>query len=397
MKRILPVLFSVAVILLVLGILNTGCKKVDRGVDSGGSEKDTTVVSVETEDSSTVYNIYIENSGSMKGFFSGKISSDLEILIKDYYDRMTSENVVEGDTVTLNYINTGKEDSKLGVKEYLSTAKSKCTAKYTKIDDILEMAMSNASEKTVNIVISDFAFDSNQGSCQTAQSSIEKLFTIELKSNPGLTVAILKYEAGFNGIYYPGGIQCKQDLPVYFWIFGAADRVKKVLDLNVKQAAENSVLLQLSSETPFELSADNKRAIEKNELVVKGLLKERNGDAYKFSVIADLSKTILSEDSIMSVNSYSVNSSTSSKYSIESIEKNGYKYTFVIVTDRPSPGELSLAYDLSLPLWVEDSDYSGNGIPPYGKTYGIKYLIEGVYDAYHNKTTSYFTIKINLK
>ena len=346
---------------------------------------------------STIYNIFIENSGSMKGYFSGRCTSDLETIINDYYDRLTSENTVEGDVITLNYINTKKEDSKLSIKDYLTTAKSKCTESYTKIDDILEMAMKNAKGNTVNIVISDYCFESDKGNYQTAQSKITKLFTNKLNTNSNLSVAILKYEAWFDGNYYPGGIYCKRELPVYFWIFGEANRVKKVLALHVKKETESSLLLQASKELSYGLDSKNKRAIKGSDIIVKHLDKERHGNLYKFNVKVNMSDIILSEKDLKTITNYTLTSSTASQYHITSITNQGNVYTFEISTDRPAPGSLSIQYNLVLPQWVDGSNHPGGGIPPKGKTTGIRYLIEGVYDAYNNKANSYFIISLNLK
>jgi len=402
MKRTLLIISLTSLLLLLLGSLSFGsCGRPDSSQKGGRCGRDTTKIdSVSapiSKDMRTTYNIFIENSGSMKGFFSGKSQSDLETIINDYYDRLTSEDKVAGDTITLNYINTKKVDSKKSIENYLSSAKDSCTASYTKIDNILEMAMENANGGSVNVVISDYCFESDKGNYRTAQSRITKLFTNKLSMNNNLSVAILKYEVGFDGNYFPGRIPCKRDLPVYFWIFGDANRVKKVLDLHVKETPESIFLLQASKDMPYELSAKKMRAVDGSEIVVKNLVKDRHGDEYKFNVKVDLSDVILSENELKKIANYSLTSSSSSEYNIASITNENDIYTFEISTKKPSPGSLGIKFNLFLPQWVKDSSHEGAGIPPQGKTTGIKYLIEGVYDAYHNNANSYFTISLNLK
>ena len=87
----------------------------------------------------------------------------------------------------------------------------------------------------------------------------------------------------------------------------------------------------------------------------------------------------------------------SKRYYLSSIKNEGDEYTFEIKTSKPSPGTLTIKYNLDLPKWVEESNFEGAGLPKPGTTSGIKYLIGGVYDAYINKSDSYFTISINLK
>ena len=403
MRKSLSVCFVGSIILLLLGTFSFGSCRPDNKSGGGGCSRDSvpsTPPVVECKTPST-YNFFIENSGSMKGYFSGNRSSELETIIQDYYDRLTSENVIEGDTITLNYINTEKINFEEGIKSYLSTAKSKCTDKYSKIDDILSMAMQDAKDDVVNIVISDYCFETDNGNYETAQSGINKIFTQQLDKNNNLSIAILKYDANFDGQYFPPGvnvgIRCSQNMPVYFWIFGDANRVKKVLALHVNKQPLKRLLLQSSMSPSYSINASNKRAIDKNDIIVKHLKKDRHENAYKFEVIVDLSKSILNEQELKAKENYSLTSSSASRYSISSIEKNGNDYKFIISTDKPAPGSLTIKYDLRTPQWVEESNFEGSGIPDNGKTAGIKYLIGGVFDAYYNKANSYFSFTINLK
>lgn len=400
MRRSIHFILIGSTFLLLLGIFSFGsCGRPDGNNNGGGCTRQDSITtqSKSAVDTPTKYNFFIENSGSMAGYFSGNRSSDLETIIQDYYDRLVSENEVAGDTITLNYINTQKVNFKGEIESYLSTAKAKCTEKYTKIDDILSMSMQNAKNDVVNIVISDYCFESNNGNYATAQSRIKRIFAQQLNNNSNMSVAILKYDAGFNGKYFPGGIACNKNMPVYFWIFGDANKVKKVLALSVKKQPLKRLLLQSSMSPKFSLHASSARAIAGNDIIVKELKKERHEEAYKFEVTVDLSKSILNELELKSIGNYSLISSTASTYSISSIKNEGDKYTFEIKTSKPSPGSLTIKYDLDLPQWVEESNFEGAGLPKSGTTSGIKYLIGGVYDAYINKSDSYFTISINLK
>ena len=60
-------------------------------------------------------------------------------------------------------------------------------------------------------------------------------------------------------------------------------------------------------------------------------------------------------------------------------------------TDKPAPGVVSIVYvQPELPEWVEKSNFTGTGIPKDSTTLGVKYLIGGVYDAYHNLSNKLF-------
>ena len=77
MKRTLLIISLTSLVLLLLGALSFGsCGRPDGGKNRGGGcSTDTTTVDNTTNnpkvDKSTKYNILIENSGSMKGYFSG--------------------------------------------------------------------------------------------------------------------------------------------------------------------------------------------------------------------------------------------------------------------------------------------------------------------------------------
>ena len=110
-----------------------------------------------------------------------------------------------------------------------------------------------------------------------------------------------------------------------------------------------------------------------------------------------MSNLVLSNEELLDKDNYSLNS----EYEIVDItNKSESIYVFRISTSKPTPGKnIRLSYGMSeLPEWVLKSNYEGNGIPSDSTTLGVKYLIEGVYDAYNNrKNNSYFTIEIVLK
>ena len=165
-KTILPkILLTTA---LTVGLLSCECCK--------RPPKEESVKEPELQISQIV-NFYVENSGSMKGFFSG--NSRIKDIIKDYYDRI-DDSKADGDTITLSFVNTDIENFPGDIKEFLLNCQSKCNASYTKIDEILRMAMDGINDSTINIVISDYSFESDNSSLPMAMSGITGLFAKEL-------------------------------------------------------------------------------------------------------------------------------------------------------------------------------------------------------------------------
>lgn len=353
-----------------------------------------------------IVNIYVENSGSMKGYFSG--NSQIKDIIKDYYDRI-NDSQSEGDTITLNYINTQIENSSEEIKGYLMDCQNKCTAAYTKIDEILSMAMKDINDSTVNIVISDYCFVSNNSSFPMAMSGITGLFSKRLKTNSNLSVAIIKYMSDFNGRFFPGGITIKKPMPFYLWIFGNEKQVKKIVNAPIKTPNCGILILQPFQTLLPNVFAKKKRMIDNNAILVSEWDKDRQRSGgfftscspekgfskYSVKFELDMSKVILPEEELCDTNHYCITKG----YKIESITRgDNNKYCFNISTSKPAPGVITITYMLQeLPEWIEKSNYEGTGIPTDSTTIGVKYLIGGVYDAYHNLSNKLFETKITLK
>ena len=343
-------------------------------------------------------NMYIESSGSMVGYFNG--NTQIKEILKQYYDRIAEDNNIS-DTITLNFINQSVEEYKNDIYSYLSVAASKCTASYTKLDDILSKVMEEVNDSTTNILISDYCFTSNNGSFQTAESGITKIFTKSIAKNSNLSVSIFKYISDFKGKYFPGGIKCNQPRPFYIWIFGNKKQLKKLTSLNIKNANCGMLSLQSQTDVPFLIKTNNARMFDEDRSIkVKEWNKDRNsvrGDvSYSLLIEADMSNIILSNEELLDSGNYSL----SEGYEIVDISnKSESIYDYIITTSKPSPGKISLSYGMpELPEWVVKSNFEGNGIPSDSTTLGVKYLIEGVYDAFNNKRdNNYFTIDINLK
>lgn len=358
------------------------------------------------------YNLYVEKSASMRGYFGQETAKNI---LKEYIDRL-SENENFIDTITFNFID-GKiiTQSKLGIKPFVNSIYQNCNASHSKIDDILEKIMSLTDSKTVNLLVSDFIFDNPDASLPMAQSGITKIFTSFLKQNSDLSIAIVKYDAEFKGLYFPptGSLNCAQNRPLYIWAFGPSEHIKEFVNLKTKQTKEDLFLLQPSIEIPYQFDKTGKSARmfsvdnsgcnrsskdiqnKDNCIVVSNWDKERRSDFYEITLYADFSECVLSKSDITETANYTITPSQYSIKSITHIEDN--KYKFIINTKKPSPCDIKIQYALNLPDWIETSNYEGNNIPPQGQTYGIKYLFGGVFDAYNNQFHNLFEINLKLK
>lgn len=344
-------------------------------------------------------NIYVENSGSMAGYCDVKNPSAIETLIQDYYNLIDGGSIK--DTISLNFINTSIVDSELGIKDFTNSIKGRCTAPYTKLDDMLEMMMDGIKDNCVNILISDYVFTSNDGNLVTAASGITKQFSRQLRGKD-LAVAIFKYMVDFKGKYYPGGIACNKPLPLYVWIFGNKEDVRTISQLPFTTKNCGTYFMQKSYDADYELDADSERTIEGTKMHVSKWGKDQRGGFYEFTFTTKLNKVLLSKDSIVAVSNYKIETTTSTKYEIHKIEDLGedtYEFTIRTIDSKPAPGQLTISYPIITPEWVAASNYESDGVPADGTTYGVSYLINGVSKAFADTSknnNNYFTITINL-
>ena len=385
-RKVLFVLLAISTLL--------SCGGRERNIENGGAATgDSTIVA-------TSFNLFIDNSGSMAGYCDVSNPKALETLIGDWYDRI-NENSSEEDTITLNFVSTKLDEFKSDKNSYLKLTKSKCTAPYTKIDDMLQMMMDKVSDNDVNIMISDYVFTTDNGNFSTASSQITSLFAKQLKIKKDLAVAIFKYMVDFNGKYYPGGLNCQKPLPIYVWVFGKDVNVNKITNLSFNSVNCGEYYLQLSQHPIYKIISKNKRMIKDNSIVVSKWNTVRHKDFYEFQVTIDLSNSLLKESDIKLMDNYSLETQTASVYNIAAIESLGNnQYSYTIRTSRPSPGSVILQYPTKTPSWVESSNFTGSGIPKDSTTLGIKYLVDGVSKAFRDASGAkfnYFDINLNLQ
>jgi hypothetical protein len=355
--------------------------------------------------SKTTYNFYIENSGSVWGFFNG--NSTAKNIVKDYYDRIDVAG--KTDTITLNYINTQVKPVAKPIDTFLSGMRmADFNAQTTKLDDILSMAMDNANSSNTSLLISDFMLDTPQGSLATAKSGITRLFTKKLQSNSKLSIVIRKYESSFNGkYYYPGTGSINvtnRTFPLYVWAFGPDASMSEYLSLPMQSEADEQLCLQLGRMVNYKINAGVARMLDRNNPTViyvspwNATRDRSGGKTYSVSFDVNLKGILTPDDELCKKSNYTVTSTNSSSYQISSIQKQSANtYRITITTSKPSPGALTIAFPMRLPNWVAESNFVGTGLPDDGQTYGIESLIDGVYRAYSDKGKNLFYFEVQFK
>jgi hypothetical protein len=123
---------------------------------------------------------------------------------------------------------------------------------------------------------------------------------------------------------------------------------------------------------------------------------------FSFAVNVDFSGLLLDDDYLKHDSNYDLNNTA---YKLKEITNTSigskYSHSLTLSTDKKiKPSQLSIKLKMAVPEWVEQmNDDEGLDInigEAMSKTYGIKYLVNGVYEAFMIHGDYYSEIKVNI-
>ena len=340
--------------------------------------------------------VYIENSGSMNGYMQQK--SELKDAVKSYVSALD----LQVDTTELFYINSiitpisnVNISSLEDVLNPLSLANGAGNKANSDIAEMLNAVISHTTNNSVSLFVSDCILDVPQGNAVNyfgvKQTSITRTFAKALRKNPNLGVEIFRLMSSYNGMYYysKGYEPFDGKRPYYMWVIGNKNVLallnKKVPFSTILHGYENYVAYSTTTKVPFDVST----SVKKNK--VKGKL---NGKGqYEFNFMLDMSETLQEESILENLQYYTTR--TEKNVSVSNITRvqQGTEYTHVLtlaISNNTKPcSETVLFIPVASPAWIKEmNDDSGSCIKKNeNKTTGIKYLIQGVSNAYKDYST----------
>lgn len=346
--------------------------------------------------------VYLENSGSMDGYMCQ--GSELKDAIYGYVSSLSS-NV---DSVQLNYINTEIIPYHNNLESFIRDLNPAVFAKAggdrgnSDIAAMLRSILNKTDDKTISIFVSDCILDVPDGSAENyfinRQIEIRNAFTQALKRNPDLGVEIFRMESNFNGIYYySSGHERLTDheRPYYMFIVGnkhiLADINRKVSFSSIPHGIEDYYAYTSTCEVPFEIT--NQYGI--------GNPKGTECSNGEFRVNVDLSATLQQDDVLNETKNYKNQSPFIRLKEISGIKDRNSAYTHVLtysIRNNVKPmAELVILSQSSLPDWIDEAnDDTGANVTSHLKqTTGIKYIINGIADAYNNTPLATFKFVIS--
>jgi hypothetical protein len=348
-------------------------------------------------------NVFIENSGSMDGYMhpSSSFKNDLYSYISAISNEVGSTN--------LNYLNSviisipQEPESFFNSLNPASFKKAGLDRSHSEIVDMFKKMLNKLDGNTINIFASDCILDVKGGDAkdyfENKRTTLRDTIARHLKQYPDFAVEIFMSESSFDGYLYPfqsSPVRFTGKRPYYVWVFGPKhligalnEKVSPYDSFHVGKI-QNSASFVNCGQLPFTLSL---RGRVGSSILIKGKKKE-------FDILADMSSALLNDEQIANTNSYTYADSKASVESVSRIKDKQSLYTHVMTvkfSNVSKPIKQSIALPINLePKWAESLNDDSIGVNTQ-KTYGIKYLIYAISDAYKNATPAQIQFVINKK
>ena len=335
--------------------------------------------------------IFLENSGSMDGYMCD--GSQLKDALYDYVSDLNRYT----DTTALYYINSAIIPYKGNLTSYIkdltpaSFHQAGGNTSNTDLGNLIASVLGTVNDSTVSIFVSDCILDLPSKDAQKFLTNCEIRIKDEVvnaqKRIPNLGVEILKLTSDFSGKYFSpnGTVEVLKDVkrPYYMWIFGDKNYLANLntnvpLSMLAKYDLGGIVSFTNQSDIPFEIT---------NKALTSKTITSTHGD-YAVTILADFRTSLQPDGIILDKSNFEFNNADMIIDGIYPISNKTGNYTHFINFTIPQGTHIAqecLTFNApKLPSWISESnDETGASISSnLDKTTGIKYLIQGVADAY---------------
>ncbi|MEC4116287.1 hypothetical protein VSP20_04825 [Myroides phaeus] len=373
-------------------------------------------------------NFYLESSGSIDGYLEGNTSYkndiiDLLVDIKNFYsyDKINLSYITNKIT-PLNITDNTNDIAKALTVQSFRKAGNRANSD---LNDILNMSFNIQDDSEVTFVASDMIYSINGAnvlSLLNAQKSfIKDAFNKALKKDADLSTLILKMNSEFNGVYYSYNNKktiLKGDVrPYYIFVFGGQAYLNDLIDnlnlLKRKGIKEYYYFTPNNSPVYYTLlkTKNDKGNYKQDRLTdnaflslsdVKTSRSEEN--EFSFTVGVDFSKTYLPSTYLLDSDNYEI---TKGNYSIDDIEEfdssivhptfsnalgrlnQKLSHTINFEAEGRNFTDLEFSLKKKMPEWVMDVNTEDdlNIYDNMDKTFGFKFLFQGIYESYKLNTS----------
>ena len=406
---------------IVVGSLSGCSSRRYKKANDNETKHDTATAYIDAIDFNPIVNVYLENSGSMDGYVKGQ--TEFEQIVYNYLvnyklAKITSE-------LNLFYINSNLLPQQDDVRDFIeklepTSFKAKGGNRGTSdISQMIGMIMNEMNDSTVSIFISDCIFSPGKGKdagdyLNNQKIGIKNAVGQYFNAHPKLAVIGYRCLSSFNGYCYDkndAGTLYNGQRPFYVWLFGtqgALNRIKNEMQKNRYQldGVQNEYMAFAGGTTMPDSCYAVKRGSGKFDLKrsdskhsVENLKADKNGKV-RFSIEVNYAPLILSDTYLCDTSMYVLNDS---KYKVVSVERikeyKKYSHIIHIEAERVHPSNLEIQLCTGIPKWPEiynDDDGNTISVSNADKTFGIKYMTDGIAEAIIRKNYyTRMTININ--
>lgn len=372
--------------------------------------------------------ILLENSASNFGYLTKNtvFKKTLSKLITDFRSKELSKNLGIGYANGERYCKGNIFSKSEEIKTFLENLNPSFLEKVqcpTNSSDMVKVIMNSLPDSSypIKMIFSDFIFslpDNHSVDHLAFQKDFMKeIFSNHLKNNSHLGLAIIKFSSEFEGTYYSETINqmilnVNGKRPFYIFIMGNYKDLNHILtQLNLKdyEGFEN-LLFYFPAQNVKKPKARLQNNKIKGDITIEGSpagLTFKN-NAYEgeleFSFKLDLSNLYVPEFMIQDTSIYRLNNGFMLK-KIQKLENDegGYTHSLTIAHKnfKPKYENCKISFELQLPQWVEESNSENDKNPVSDeqskKTFGFKYLVQGILEAYNNLNQDSKIYELNIQ
>ncbi len=373
-----------------------------------------------------VVNVYLENSGSMNGY----VDNGRTAFQQDVYNYLCDVKISEiPSTINLHFINSQIINRGSVIADFInkltpsSFRQAGGQTGTTDIADVFKQILSRTDDNTVSIFVSDCIFSpgnvkSPEAYLANQQVGIKECVADYLKNHSQLAILAYQLYSRFDGVYYDyknHRHQYKGDRPYYIWVIGHPLHIVKFRgNIPDSRFSGNGVA---NIWCAFNATLDSKYSILPNpkkgdfnknsKSEISRIKKDGNGD-FMFTIGAEMTslELLLGNDYLMDTDNYArlVNKQPSDKWYIEvarnTVTSSPATHNISLMANNYVPkGNMTVALMCKTPQWVyeftdeDDTELNENNCH---KTYGLKYMFDGIQQAFTAKWDGIYT-EMNIK
>lgn len=383
--------------------------------------------------------VYVENSGSMDGYVKG--ATDFENAVYSYLsDIQLAKLGTRTDSITssknkleLNYINSQILQQPSDIQAFVKALEPAVFRQRggnrgaSDMADILDSIIEHTTDNDISIFISDCIFspgklykqkDNADEYLVAQQIAIKSHFIEKMGQNSNFAVIAMRLVSQFNGLYYnkfDESTSINDNRPFYIWLMGNSKQLIRLMNIvnisEIKGSGVQNIYMASQLNKPLSYGILPQHGIGKfnpdksnPKTTITNVKADNKGDHSKFQLTigVDYSYILLPDEYLMNPDNYTISNKA---YTIEIVRNSDQNssYTHIIKLNLANPiiskGTIKISLQNNMPSWITKyTDEVGLDINADGameKTYGLKYLIGGIYDAYKNM--NYGNIIINIK